>query len=195
MGDCVLPSYADQFDEDVVPLLGNGPQGLADETGQDVVVEVVEAEDARAEADASRRARSAEADAARAGKKVSRGATGSAPPSAGGGRSRKRTSRRSPEARPSNVGRSARRDEPVREAREGVDHSFSFNYGAKNHMFHNDGDACAELASKIRGDFVEFPRVDSLLGADLYRDVARRSLQVCSSWLCVPLVFTCVSGF
>ncbi|CAL9217911.1 unnamed protein product, partial [Arabidopsis halleri] len=91
IGDCILPSYADQFDEDVVPLNGNVPQGLVDEMGQGV-----EAEDARAEPDASRRARSAEVDAARAGKKVSRGAMGSAPPSAGGGRSRKRTSRRSP---------------------------------------------------------------------------------------------------
>ncbi|CAE6224507.1 unnamed protein product [Arabidopsis arenosa] len=177
MGDCVLPSYADQFDEDVAPLNGNGPQGLVNEAGQGVFVEAVVAEDARAEPEASRRARSAEVDAARARKKVSRGATGSAPPSAGGGRSRKRTSRRSPEAGPSNVGRSARREEPVREACEGVDHSFSFNYGAKNHMFHYDGDACAELASKIRGDFTEFPRVDSLLGADLYRDVARRNFQ------------------
>ncbi|EOA29474.1 hypothetical protein CARUB_v100255921mg, partial [Capsella rubella] len=93
--------------------------------------------------------------------------------------SRKRSSRGSPVGG-SSVRREARHEEPIREIAEGVDHSFSFNYGRRDRMFFTHGAACADLASKVRGDFAEFPAVDSLRGRELYEDWASRSFQAMS---------------
>ncbi|EOA29216.1 hypothetical protein CARUB_v10025490mg [Capsella rubella] len=196
MGDCEIPDYADQFDGDGTqvdePQIELGPMMLPNASFQcgfgndapvgdvDVAVETTDAAAPADDRDALRRARSEEVKAARDGKKVSRSASGSAPPSSGrGDTSRKRSSRGSPGGG-SSVRREARREEPIREIAEGVDHSFSFNYGRRDRMFFTHGAACADLASKVRGDFAEFPAVDSLCGRELYEDWASRSFQAMS---------------
>ncbi|EOA18404.1 hypothetical protein CARUB_v10006947mg [Capsella rubella] len=196
MGDCEIPDYADQFDGDGTqvdePQIELGPMMLPNASFQcgfgndapvgdvDVAVETTDGVAPADDRDAVRRARSEEVKAARDGKKVSRSASGSAPPPSGrGDTSRKRSSRGSPVGG-SSVRREARREEPIREIAEGVDHSFSFNYGRRDRMFFTHGGACADLASKVRGDFAEFPAVDSLRGRELYEDWASRSFQAMS---------------
>ncbi|EOA11934.1 hypothetical protein CARUB_v10016549mg, partial [Capsella rubella] len=164
MGDCEIPDYADQFDGDGTqvdePQIELGPMMLPNASFQcgfgndvpvgdvDVAVETTDAAAPADDRDALRRARSEEVKAARDGKKVSRSASGSAPPSSGrGDTSRKRSSRGSPVGG-SSVRREARHEEPIREIAEGVDHSFSFNYGRRDRMFFTHGAACADLASK-----------------------------------------------
>ncbi|EOA25165.1 hypothetical protein CARUB_v10018476mg [Capsella rubella] len=160
MGTCHIPSYADEFGEDDVPCtdpqIELGLREMADEpllyhsAGTDCDVHVVEP------TGDSRRARSAEVNAARAGKKVSRSASGSAPPSSGS---------------PLNAPRGDVREAPIRAAAEGVDHS-SYSYSVRDQMLCTNGAACAGLTSKIRGDFPQLPSVGSLLGQELYEDWA-----------------------
>jgi len=188
MGSCELPRYADQFDDDEELVCEDEPQVPIDEPVHEGSAEATDTVDVCVvEPEVPNKDRATEVAAARAGKKVRKETTGSVPsPSVGGSRSRKRdSSRRSPETGPSNVGKTPRNRTPIRNTVEGVDHSFSFNYGGWDHMFHNDGSACAELARNVRGDFSEFPQVETLLAPDLYRDVCRRKFQVCN----LPFLF------
>jgi len=196
MGSCELPRYTDQFDDDEELVCEDEPQVPIDEPIHEGSAEATDTVDVCVvKPEVPNKDRGTEVAAARAGKKVLKETTGSVPfPSVGGSRSRKRdSSRRSPETGPSNVGKPPRHGTPIRNAVEGVDHSFSFNYDARDHMFHNDGSACAELGRNVRGDFSEFPQVETLLAPDLYRDVCRQKFQVCN----LPLLFysQVLSGF
>ncbi|KAG7528594.1 hypothetical protein ISN44_Un171g000040 [Arabidopsis suecica] len=180
MGSCELPRYADQFDDDEELVCEDEPLVPIDEPIHEGSAEATDTVDVCViKPEVPNKDRATEVAAARAGKKVLKETTGSVPfPSVGGSRSRKRdSSRRSPETGPSNVGKPPRHGTPIRNAVEGVDHSFSFNYDARDHMFHNDGSACAELARNVHGDFSKFPQVETLLAPDLYRDVCRQKFQ------------------
>ncbi|CAA0384284.1 unnamed protein product [Arabidopsis thaliana] len=150
MGSCELPRYADQFDDDEELVCEDEPQVPIDEPIHEGSAEATDTVDVCVvKREVPNKDRATERD----------------------------SSRRSPETGPSNIGKPPRHGTPIRNAVEGVDHSFSFNYDARDHMFHNDGSACAELARNVRANFSEFPQVETLLAPDLYHDVCRQKFQ------------------
>lgn len=88
---------------------------------------------------------------------------------------KKRTSRDGVDAGASKVSKNPRRETLVREE---VDYGFSYHYKAKDTVFTQDANACADLVSKIRGVVDDFSSVDRAVERGLYKDWARKMCQV-----------------
>ncbi|XP_019087524.1 PREDICTED: uncharacterized protein At3g60930, chloroplastic-like [Camelina sativa] len=170
MGDCPMTFYADLFDAEDAPAIATDVVVPNAET--DVEIVAVEGEDGELpvpKGEPSRRSRSAEVAGTRAAKMPSSVSHKSAPAAGGGDRARKRTSRSSPR---SDAGGSSRRPHRMEDGHVGIDHSFSFRYDVKDQAFTGDSSACADLASKIHGDFVLLPTPGNLACPTTYEEAA-----------------------